>query len=141
MVRASAGVPSQSFVAVAKLWRAAARTSAGIQCENIASAGTTSMQLTSSRERSFMVSYLAIWGPALPGRFQGRCATEAGGGTIAAGRRSFNPKSPAKTGEKSGKTFEIGRCGIILRAHQGTGCSGHGLWRRVGVENRHQPVW
>jgi hypothetical protein len=36
--------------------RQAARNSAGIKCENIASDGTTSMQLTSSRERSFMVS-------------------------------------------------------------------------------------
>ena len=80
MARASAGVPSQSLVAVAKLWRAAARTSAGIKCENIASAGTISMQLTSSRERSFMVSCLAIWCPALPGRFWGDMPQRREGG-------------------------------------------------------------
>ena len=79
MARASAGVPSQSLVAVAKLWRAAARISAGIKCENIASAGTTSMQLTRSKERSFMVSCLAIWGPALPGRFWGDMPQEREG--------------------------------------------------------------
>jgi hypothetical protein len=38
------------------------------------------MQLTSSRERSFMVSCLAIWGPALPGRFWGDMPQRREGG-------------------------------------------------------------
>jgi hypothetical protein len=60
-VPGSAGVSVNLPAAVARLRRAAARKSAGIRWENSASAGTISMQLNSTRERSFMVLGLVIW--------------------------------------------------------------------------------
>ena len=59
-VPASAGVPSQPLVAAVKPRRATVLNSAGIRCENIASDGTTTMQLNNSRARSFMAAFLAM---------------------------------------------------------------------------------
>jgi hypothetical protein len=87
-VPASAGVPSQPLVAAAKPRRVAARNSVGIQCENIASAGTTSMQLTSNRERNFMVSGLggSGLGGILPDDFGLTISVQGTGGAFLFGR-------------------------------------------------------
>jgi hypothetical protein len=133
-VPASAGLPNQPLVAAAKPRRAAARISAGIKCENIANAGTTSMQLTSSRERSFMVS-----GRFGDDRTQGPAGDDSGRQAglqseidrkNAAGSRG-NTAMPGRLASYSRPTPRGWREARIVQ---------HGLFRKFDVENRHQPV-